>query len=175
MKSKFQISNSILRSESTEGDNGGGATPDVAIDFPTAELTVPTGYVKLEESQDTEASVVSIEAKVNPSGKPFLHLVLQLAEGRTTHKMWVNTPKAAANTLNQLGRAFGVKAFADIQTIVDQKCSISSRFDDFSQRIAVAYINKFNTHSKDVVDLSSLDALAAEAPIPETSMASIEF
>ena len=135
------------------------------------ELTIPTAFIKLEESQDTEATVISIDPKVNAGGKPYLYLVLQLPTGRTTHKMWVNTPKAAANTLVQLGRAFGIKAFTELPSVVDQKCSISSRFDDFSQRVTVAFINRYNAHSHDVVDLTSLDALAAEVPAPDATIA----
>jgi hypothetical protein len=148
---------------------------EAQIEFPTAELTVNTGYIKLEESQDTPATVITAEPRVNAGGKPFIALTLQLAEGRTSHKMWVSTPAAAANTLRQLNRAFGIKAFTELPSIVDQKCSISSRFDDYSQRITVAYINRYNEHANDVVDLSSLDALAASVPETTTDLASVEF
>lgn len=146
------------------------------IEFPdNGPLTVPTGYIKFEEEdQAVEATVVSLDSHINANGKPYLNLTLQMATGRTSHRMWVNTPKAAANTLRQLKRAFGIEKMAEAGKVVGQKCSLSTKYDDFAGRIQVAFINRYNKYANDIVDLASLDALVAEAEA-EQPQAELEF
>lgn len=146
------------------------------IEFPdNGPMTVPTGYIKFEEEdQAVTAEVVALDSHVNANGKPYLNLTLQMATGRTTHRMWVNTPKAAANTLRQLKRAFGIEKMAEADNVVGQKCSLSTRYDEFAGRITVAFINRYNKYANDVVDLASLDALVAEAEA-EQPQAELEF
>lgn len=140
------------------------------IEFPdNGPLTVPTGYIKFEEEdQAVEATVVSLDSHINANGKPYLNLTLQMATGRTSHRMWVNTPKAAANTLRQLKRAFGIEKMAEAGNVVGQKCSLSTKYDDFAGSIQVAFINRYNPHSGETVDLASLDALIESEPVAVT-------
>jgi len=140
------------------------------IEFPdNGPLTVPTGYIKFEEEdQAVEATVVALDSHINANGKPYLNLTLQMATGRTSHRMWVNTPKAAANTLRQLKRAFGIEKMAEAGNVVGQKCSLSTRYDEFAGRITVAFINRYNPHSGETVDLASLDALIESEPVAVT-------
>lgn len=136
-----------------------------SIETPLLAPVAPTTYLRFtEESQNIPATVLTVRTAVNANGKPHLDINFQTAEGRTSTRMWINTPAAAANTLKQLSRAFDITKFSEVPTIVDKECSLSTRFDDYSQRITVAFINKFNPHANDVVDLDALDAMVAAIP-----------
>jgi hypothetical protein len=155
------------------------------ITFPTEPLLAPTAYVTLEESPAITAEVIRIKSDVNSNGKPFIKLTLQMNNGRTSHDMYV-TPGAAPNTFRQLKRAFGFEPStnpderiadeeteAAMQLIVGQKCSISTRVDDFSGRVRVAFVNRYNPHAGEKVKLASI--FAAAAAQPEVAIEDVAF
>ncbi len=187
MKSKFQSNITVLRNEATEGDNGGGTTPEVtnAIEFPTEPLLAPTAYVALEESPNITAEVIRIGAQVNHNGKPFIKLTLQMDTGRTSHDMFV-TAGAAANTFRQLKKAFGFEPSTNpdkeeaaketaeaLQLIVGKKCSLSTGPDEFNgvTRNKIRFVNRYNEFANDTVDLGAIFAAAAAAPSIDISEA----
>jgi len=141
------------------------------IEFPTEPLLAPTAYIQLEESPAITAEVINVKADVNHNGKPYIRLTLQMDNGRTAHDMFV-TPGAAPNTFRQLKRAFNYDG-GELDMIKGQKCSISTRVDDFSGRVRVAFVNRYNPHAGEAVDLAAI--FAAAAAQPEVAIEDVAF
>ena len=97
---------------------------------------------------------------------PFTHgAISQLETGRTSHDMYV-TPGAAPNTFRQLKKAFNWEPTSPLSDIDGQKCNLSTGPDEYNggTRIKVRFVNRYNAHANDEVDLGAIFAAAAAAP-----------
>lgn len=124
-----------------------------------ANATLTTPITRLQPGNHP-ATVTGAAMVRNHNGKLNLELDLDLGSRRLQHNMYCTSEAGTANTARQIDKAFGVKSFKDIASIVGQSCVIRMENEEYNGRtsLKVAYVNPNSSEIATDVDLDALDA-----------------